>query len=85
MPHLFKRIIALFEANKNAEALEIQNDVNGMLDIYNKINGIAAIKYAMNKAGIDGGECRNKFVGLTETNKAEIMNATDKIFEKYQL
>ncbi|MBQ4055045.1 MAG: N-acetylneuraminate lyase [Clostridia bacterium] len=71
----FAKIYKLFNENKMAEALAVQNEVNDVVEEMFKYNLLPGVKYLVAATGCDCGKCRDPFVDLTDDEKTALKNA----------
>lgn len=65
----YKRILAAYRAGNMAEAEKIQHDACRIIDALLCVRDITAVKYLLEKKGIDCGCCRSPFNPITEPEK----------------
>ena len=69
MADKFVKMRSLFEAGKNAEALELQKQANEVISVLQRIGVIGAEKEVLCRLGFDFGCCRPPFGRLTDEQK----------------
>lgn len=69
---LFLKVRALYMEGKNAEALQVQQEINKRVETMVSVGIFNAVKYACTLKGIDCGSCRSPFKPLTDDQKETI-------------
>lgn len=66
---LFLKVRNLYLNGKNAEALQVQQEINKRVEAMVSVGIFNAVKYAYTLKGIDCGSCRSPFKPLTDEQK----------------
>ena len=69
---LFVKIRDYFRQGKLSEALNVQNEMNFCMEELCKVGIFSAVKYVLQKRGIDAGSCRKPFHTLTPEECARL-------------
>ena len=81
MPEKFIRLHQLFAEHRMEEALLVQDEINGVIEVLTKVGVFKGIKEILRLQGFDCGECRRPFLPLTGEEK----NMVRICAEKYRL
>lgn len=81
MAEKFRQIIKCYDEKQTEEALKIQGEVNGIVEILSKVGVFKGIKEILKLQGFDCGEARKPFQPLNENEKRLVHETA----EKYQL
>ncbi len=71
----FAELYKLFKANKMAEALEMQHQINSAIEQILSFNLLPAIKALVKACGLDCGTCRDPFETLPAEQEAALIEA----------
>jgi N-acetylneuraminate lyase len=82
MAQKFIRIKELFDQGKISEAMQVQNSVNEIVEVFAEVGVFRAVKYAVSLMGFECGNCRRPFLPLAEKQKTLIRDVLKKLSER---